>query len=112
MALNQNATVDRAAFPPALASRARRLGGDENIQTLIELAENKMLAGGGEVSFLISAGENGKSGGQECRMDCIELFTLANRALEFYQALIATGDTGNGPAVSCSYTDFSAVSGC
>ena len=116
MALTQNATVDRAAFPQALASRAKRQGSDAAIQSLMELAEAKILAGGGEVSFLITAGGQGKTATQECRMDAAELFTLADRALDLYTTLMAEAARGGadpraGEAVSCSYTDFSLVSG-
>ena len=66
-----------------------------------------MNDGGGEVVFLLSAGGNGKSGAQECRMDCLELFTACDKALELYATLARSGADPNAPGVSCSYPDFS-----
>ena len=113
MALTSTNIVDRSAFPQALASRARRLGSDATIQNLIELAESKILAGGGTVDFLISGTGNGKSGMQESRLDAVELFTLAEQALALYRAADqhGCGHPHDGAAVAASYPDFSLLSG-
>ena len=94
MALTSNAVLNRAAFPQALASRTRRLGSDETIQQLIEQAEAKSLAGGGEVAFLTNASGNGKTAMQECRIDATD------QALSLYAAMVAAGTSGTGAAVS------------
>ena len=111
MAISTNVVLNRAAFPQALASRARRLGSDDTIQQLIEKAESKILAGGGQVTFLTTASGNNKSAMQECRIDAAELFTLADEALSLYLAMHANAGPGDGAAVSCTYADFSGLSG-
>ena len=113
VALTTNNNLDRAPFIQALVSRAMRLGSSANIEQLIEQAEAQILAGGGEATFLTSAGGNGKSAMAECRMDAAEMFTLATQALDRYNAAAAAGGgtPHNGPAVSTTYADFSCLSG-
>lgn len=63
----------------------------------------KISAGGGEVAFTLTAGLNGKSTSQECRMDANELLTVINRA----KATPATEPEAE--IVSLTYTDFSGL---
>ena len=111
VAISSNVVVDRVAFPAALAADSYRTGNPQFILDLLTQARSKLGAGGGEVVFLTNASGGGKSGMQECRMDCIELFTCCDEALGLYQALkLAGGDPLGGAAVGCTYTDFSQVS--
>ena len=113
VAISSNVVIDRGAFPSALAADAYRAGNAQSILDLSALARTRMLAGGGEVAFLANASGNGKSAMQESRMDCIELFTACDKALGIYQALVLAGaDPLGGAAVSCTYADFSGLSGC
>lgn len=61
----------------------------------------RIIAGGGELTFTISAGLNGKSGAQECRWDAADLLVVVNRA-------IATPPTDpTAQVVGITYADFS-----
>ena len=83
------------------------------IDSLVEQAETQLLAGGGELNFLISAGGNSKTGMQECRMDASEMLACAQRASDLYRAAAAAGGGTpiDGPAVSATYADFSCLGG-
>ncbi len=113
MGLSTTAILDRAPFIAALVSRATRLNSSQVIDQLIEQAENKLLAGGGELNFLVSAGGNSKTAMQECRMDASEMLGCAQRARDLYAAAVAAGHGTalDGPAVGTTYADFSGLSG-
>ena len=111
MPLTSTNLLNRAAFARALASQANRAGSEETIQTILQAAEEKILAGGGEVTFLTTASGGGKTGGQESRMDAAELFTLAEEALAIYRSMtpLDSTDPHAGARINCTYPDFSGL---
>ncbi|HEV7405185.1 MAG TPA: hypothetical protein VGO11_19735 [Chthoniobacteraceae bacterium] len=85
------------AFIQALADAA-----DDELLDLTDLRAQclaKILAGGGQIAFTTLAGQNGKSGQQECRMDAAELLAAVNQARR-----LSAGD-----AVGLTYSDFSSL---
>ena len=85
------------AFIQALADLAEEEASDARLIELRNQAMAKVAEGGGQLAFIIQAGQNGKTGQQECKMDAAALLGAVNRALQLYR----------GTAVSLTYTDFS-----
>jgi hypothetical protein len=91
-ALAQALTDLAAADPPAI-----------DLNALQAQCLAKILAGGGEVAFVVGASQNGKSGNQECRLDASELLVIVNRALS------TPPNDSSGQVVGITYADFSDV---
>lgn len=76
-----------------------------NNEGLIDLAAlrlqclAKVMAGGGEVAFIVNASLNGKAATQECKRDASELLVIVQRAI----------DLGTGAAVTVTHMDFSCL---
>ena len=111
MAISSSVVLDRAAFAEELAIDAHRTGSATFIQGLLDAAKAKQSGGGGEIVFLTAATGNNKSGTRELRMDCVELFTLASKALTRYAQLVASGySAAEMVEVPCTFASFGNLS--
>ncbi len=68
-----------------------------DLNTLRATCLSAIAAGGGSVSFITTAGLNGKTAQQECNMPADQLLTAVNAALRIV----------NGTHVGITYVDFS-----
>jgi hypothetical protein len=91
--------INEAALAQAFADLAS--------QSLLDLSAlqtqclAKILAGGGQIAFTVSAGLNGKSGAQMCRYDAADLLVIVNRALG------TPASDPNAQVTPLTYVDFS-----
>jgi hypothetical protein len=88
-------TTDELAQTLAICAEADLV----NLEELRALSLAKMLSGGGEVTFTISATLNGSQAAQECRRSADELLAIVQRAI----------DHKNGAVVPVTYADFSGL---
>lgn len=91
--------MTREDFTQFLVADIQATGDDTFVQTLLTSARAKILAGGGEISPLTTAGLNGKTFGRSLRMDAAEVATACREALD-----IVAGD-----AAVVSTLDFSCL---
>ena len=94
--------VNQAALAQAFADLYAQDPPGIDLAALQSACVAKILAGGGEVGFVVGAAQNGKSGSQQCRLDASELLVVVNRALA-----TPPSDPDSNQVVGVTYADFS-----
>ncbi|GEM_PF-5831839 len=87
------------AFVQSLADIAEERGSEAFLVELRDSCMAKIAEGGGEVTFMKQAGQNGKTAQAECILDASELLVAVTAALRLFR----------DQTVTVTYVDFSGM---